>query len=76
MHRASARFNKQLLVQPSRACIKACQHAVCRMHGRADLNKEDWKSVDAWIAGVMTSLQELSLRTVGELGGAYARSKH
>ena len=46
--------------------------ASCRFHSRVDLNKEDWRSVDAWIQGVLGSLGNLGLKTAAQLGGTLA----
>lgn len=38
---------------------------------RADINREDWRAIDAWIDGVLAALPSLGLRTAAELGGAF-----
>ncbi|KAK9785250.1 hypothetical protein WJX73_004727 [Symbiochloris irregularis] len=45
-----------------------------RLHPRVDLNKEDWRSVDAWIDGVLSSISAMSLETAAELGGGLLQS--
>ena len=39
------------------------------MVDRHDVNREDWKTIDAWLAAVLAGLPELALKTVSELGG-------
>ncbi|KAK9824028.1 hypothetical protein WJX72_007096 [[Myrmecia] bisecta] len=40
-----------------------------RIADRVDVNREDWKAVDAWIAAVVAALPSLGLKTVAETGG-------
>ena len=39
---------------------------------RVDVDKEDWKAVDGWIAAVLAELPRLGLRPLSALGGAAA----
>lgn len=39
---------------------------------RADIDKEDWKSINKWIDGALEGLSKVQLRTVEDLGGAVA----
>ncbi len=41
-----------------------------RFADRADINKEDWKAINAWISAVIGGLPSLALKTIGEIGGA------
>ena len=43
-----------------------------RLAPRADINREDWAAIDAWIAGVLAGLAGLPLQSLAELGGAAA----
>ena len=36
---------------------------------RADINREDWKAVDAWIEAAVRSLSELPLKTLAQSAG-------
>ena len=40
-------------------------------HGnRHDVNREDWKTIDAWLDAVLAALPDQPLKTAAELGGA------
>ena len=41
-----------------------------RLAPRADINREDWPAIDAWIEGVLEGLAGLPLKSLAELGGA------
>jgi hypothetical protein len=43
-----------------------------RLAPRADINREDFAAIDAWVADVLAALPSLQLKTVAELGGAAA----
>ena len=36
---------------------------------RADINREDWKAVDAWIEAAVASLLKLPLKTLAQSSG-------
>ena len=40
---------------------------------RVDVNKEDWKAVNDWIAAVLSGLPLLGLKTIEQLGGGRFR---
>lgn len=53
-----------------------CPQLVCEGHrlqldciDSQDVNKEDWKAVNDWIAAVLAALPSLGLKTIQELGG-------
>ncbi|MEW5309841.1 MAG: hypothetical protein WDW38_001692 [Sanguina aurantia] len=41
---------------------------------RVDVNKEDWKAVNAWLEAVVLQLGLQKLKTLGELGGVFTES--
>lgn len=43
-----------------------------RLHPRADINREDWRAINAWLEGVLAALPGLGLKTRAELGGEAA----
>jgi LSD1 subclass zinc finger protein len=43
-----------------------------RLAPRADINREDWAAIDAWIEGVLAALAGLALQSMAELGGMEA----
>ena len=53
------------------ACVtpEAMACAAARFHERMDLNKEDLKAADAWIAGVLAGLAKLQLKSFQQFGG-------
>ena len=42
---------------------------ISRFVPRVDVNKEDWKAVNDWIASVLSGLPLLGLKTIEQLGG-------
>ena len=40
-----------------------------------DVNKEDWRAINAWIDAVLLGLPTLGLKTIEELGGEYGQSE-
>ena len=44
-----------------------------RVVPRVDVNKEDWKAVNDWIAAVVSGLPLLGLKTIEQLGGGEDR---
>ena len=40
--------------------------------GRRDVNREDWKTIDAWLDAVLASLPAQPLKTAAELSSALA----
>ncbi|KDD74152.1 hypothetical protein H632_c1527p0 [Helicosporidium sp. ATCC 50920] len=49
------------------AALVACGAPV--LAARQEVNREDWRAVDGWMARVRAALDVLSLKTVAELGG-------
>ncbi len=45
------------------------QLGASRFFDRADINREDWPAIDAWIDGVLAALPTLGLKRAEELGG-------
>ena len=45
-----------------------------RFSGRADVNREDWKAVDAWIQAAVADLDSLHLKAHSSIAGAAALS--
>ena len=43
-----------------------------RFSGRADINREDWKAVDAWIQAAVADLDSLQLKAHSSIAGAFA----
>ena len=43
--------------------------------GRRDVNREDWKTIDAWLNAVLVALPAQPLKTAAELGGAQMGSR-
>ncbi len=43
------------------------QLGASRMADRADIDKEDWHAIDAWIDSVIAALPQLELKTAGQL---------
>lgn len=41
-----------------------------RFTGRADVNREDWRAVDAWIEAAVAGLDSLTLKALGSTAGA------
>ncbi|EIE23365.1 hypothetical protein COCSUDRAFT_36399 [Coccomyxa subellipsoidea C-169] len=59
------------------ACGKAVDARLEQLGGqrcapRADINREDWKAVDAWIEAAVRSLSELPLKTLAQSAGGQA----
>jgi len=40
-----------------------------RIAARVDVNKEDWKAIDGWIASILENLKNLKLKTISESEG-------
>ena len=40
-----------------------------------DVNKEDWRAINAWIDAVLLGLPTLGLKTIEELGGENGQSE-
>ena len=41
-----------------------------RFSGRADINREDWKAVDAWIKAAVEGLDSLELKANSSIAGS------
>ena len=41
-----------------------------RLAGRADVNREDWRAVDAWIEAAVAGLDSLKLKAHKDIAGA------
>ncbi|KAK9827800.1 hypothetical protein WJX74_002636 [Apatococcus lobatus] len=55
------------------------QMGASRLADRADIDKEDWPAIEAWIDSVIAALPTLKLKTAGQLGlasGSAGKSSH
>ena len=52
------------------------QMGASRLADRADIDKEDWPAIEAWIDSVIIALPALNLKTAGQLGVAAGETVH
>ena len=59
-----------------RSCCRGASPRCYICACRSDVNREDWKTIDAWLDAVLAALSAQPLKTAAELSGAPAGPGH